>query len=55
MKDKCRNFSLSKWQDTREPWLILIIVTIGLTCIALSQEFYMLCKDLILYPHKQDF
>ncbi len=41
MKDKCRNFSLSKWQDTRKPWLILIIVTIGLTCIAhfLFQEY----------------
>ncbi|EPU2572120.1 protein-disulfide oxidoreductase DsbI [Campylobacter jejuni] len=41
MKDNCRNFSLSKWQDTRKPWLILIIVTIGLTCIAhfLFQEY----------------
>lgn len=35
--------NISKWQDTRKPWLILIIVTIGLTCIAhfLFQEYLL--------------
>lgn len=45
MKDNYKSFSikkrLSKWQDTRKPWLILIIVTIGLVFIAhfLFQEY----------------
>ncbi|MFQ6342096.1 protein-disulfide oxidoreductase DsbI [Campylobacter sp. VTCC 70190] len=34
-------FKLSKWQDTRSPWLIMIVVTLGLTFVAhfLFQEY----------------
>ncbi len=52
MKDNCRNFSLSKWQDTRKPWLILIIVTIGLTCIAhfyFKNIFYGTLRTMCVY------
>ena len=30
----CKNCKISAWQDTRTPWVLMIVVTIGLTFVA---------------------
>ncbi|HDZ4994332.1 TPA: protein-disulfide oxidoreductase DsbI [Campylobacter jejuni] len=49
MKDFSVKKRLSKWQDTRKPWLILIIVTIGLIFIA----HFLFQKYLFMEPCEQ--